>query len=237
MTFHVKLWWLRPWSTALLLRAANKNQRDMIDRQRAVNDQLFRDNRDLADGNAELRRQLANTTAPRGSGRALIGYEQSGGAKPEFVIVGIDRGAAGGKRIYASRDLGAPSFGAEEGRFDSAMKLITFMARMLVIDKPTYGEALARMAEIWANWDRDDKPALPQRRPQTAPRPDHGGWISGPSMTRIDSGTGPEGMWVGPPESGGLVFLGGEDDPGHIGMAITHGPERPAIENKEDKDD
>lgn len=198
-------WWSRPWHQCRLLRRDTERQgeallaqnrriidlkRDVAD-LRAANAQLFSDNQELAAHNAELQRQLRITSAaPAGSGRAMVGWEQAGGAKPEFVIVGIDRGAAGGKRIYASRDLGGPSFGIEPQDGSPTWKLVTFMARMLTIDKPGYGEALERMAEIWGNWD-DTTPALPPRT-RRLPRP--GAW------TEITPPGGEGRMYVGPPD-------------------------------------
>lgn len=76
---------------------------------------------------------------------------------PEFVLIGIDRKGAG-KRLIASRDLPGAALGMTAmddppPRF----QIRAVLARTLFIDKPTYSEAMARMAEIWRNWDRDER--------------------------------------------------------------------------------
>lgn len=71
----------------------------------------------------------------------------------EWMMVGRDVPA--GKRLYASRNLTGTDFRlAVDQHMDGQGWLVSsVLANMLIIDRPTYGECLAAMARIWANWD------------------------------------------------------------------------------------
>lgn len=173
-------WWLNPWREVRRLNDAAVRADYSLARMSGRLDEMCETARQdiatietLTGRNAELARQLAVAAdaGPR-SGKALVGWEQQGGARPEFVLAGVDRGRAGGKRLYASKDLGGTAFGMTE--MDDPpprWKLSTAMERMLTIDKPTYGEALAHLMRIWSNWDRAGRPALEGAvRPPQPPR-------------------------------------------------------------------
>lgn len=78
---------------------------------------------------------------------------------PKFVMVGIDR-PDGTVRLYASRDIPGAHWGmrdeltASGGIGEVAWHVDATMKNVLIIDKPTWGEAFARAFEIWANQDR-----------------------------------------------------------------------------------
>ena len=78
---------------------------------------------------------------------------------PEWVMVGVDVPA--GKRLYASKDLKGSAFqvasqilgsGSGDGWY-----LTTTMCHMLVITRPTYGECMAELMRIWANWENEGR--------------------------------------------------------------------------------
>jgi uncharacterized coiled-coil protein SlyX len=110
---------------------------------------------------ASLRGQLAAAvTDAKTSGAALST------AAPEFVLVGIPRGPGLGKRLMACRDPVVTAFAMTEMNDPPPRwKLGAILERLLVIDKPTYGEALNHMATIWGNWDRDEKTAIASASP------------------------------------------------------------------------
>jgi len=77
--------------------------------------------------------------------------------KPEFIMTGIQR-PDGTVRLYASRDLKSLNWGQRDLDYPHsgvAWDIDTDMQHMLIIDKPTWGEAFARAFEIWANEDRN----------------------------------------------------------------------------------
>ena len=85
---------------------------------------------------------------------------KAGELDPEWVMCGVDVPA--GKRLYASKDLKGSAFQLaidQHGNGDG-WHLTTTMCHMLVITKPTYGECLAELQRIWANWDAEGR-ALP----------------------------------------------------------------------------
>jgi hypothetical protein len=138
------------------LREANEIQRDRIDEQqerlkasaRELN--LLREQLNLASREASsLRGQLAAAvTGAKVSGAALAT------SVPEFVMVGISRGQ--GKRIQVSRDIEVTAFTmTEPGEGESRFKIGAVMAKLLVIDSPTYAGALSGLATIWANQDHE----------------------------------------------------------------------------------
>lgn len=86
--------------------------------------------------------------------------------KPEFVMTGIQK-PDGSVRLYASRDLKALNWGQRELKdYTTAWHIDADMQHMLVIDKPTWGEAFARAFEIWGNEDAEK--AIGQRQAKAA---------------------------------------------------------------------
>lgn len=78
---------------------------------------------------------------------------------PRFAMVGIDK-PDGGCLLYASRDLPQDKllWGVANDRYGTATgwHIDAEMRNVLIIDKRTWGEAFARLFEIWGNWDRND---------------------------------------------------------------------------------
>ena len=92
------------------------------------------------------------------------GYPSSrkaGELDPEWVMVGVDVPA--GKRLYASKDLKGSAFEAAMDAFGNGdgWHLTTTMQHMLVITRPTYGECLAELTRIWANWASEGRELPP----------------------------------------------------------------------------
>lgn len=165
-------WWLNPWGAVRGYRAANlrllgqlddwrkrsaENSRAAAHHEKTIReltDELAKSNRHIL----RLRGQLsAAVTDSKTSGSSLTDV------LPEFVLVGTPR-ANGGKRLMVSRDLNVTAFAMTE--MDDPpprWKLGVILEKMLMTDAPTYGEALAHIAKIWGNWDRDEakNPALP----------------------------------------------------------------------------
>lgn len=153
-----KIYW--PWTrlaaqarTIDYYQAQNRRMEQRIEAGTAENKRLAREINDL-------RRQHANVPGS---------FDRYGAAKPEFVIIGLDAGPGmcdgvrvdGRKRIMVSRDLTAASLGMTPlDNPPPRWSISAVMAKMLVIDKTSYGEALDRMAEIWANQDRDHRRAI-----------------------------------------------------------------------------
>jgi hypothetical protein len=97
--------------------------------------------------------------------------------KPEWLMLGVPNPR--GVRLYASRDLPQANFGQAVRDYETVWQLGAQIRNMLVIDKPSYPEAIARLFEIWANQDRDkaeiggERPALTAGRdalPGPAPK-------------------------------------------------------------------
>jgi hypothetical protein len=122
------------------------------------------ENRRLAAVTVELRKQL---TAARGASQIraqeaalLSNATQDKNSVVEFVIVGHDR-LGQGKRIMASRDLTGTKLGIAggEGGTNPKWQISAVMGGMLTTDAPTYEAALARVNQIWANWEREERAA------------------------------------------------------------------------------
>jgi hypothetical protein len=171
-------WWLNPWHEAAMLRKAAEGYEQRIDdlcgTARMDTAAIIELEHQLATASrtaAQLRSQLATAvTDSRTSGSAIAT------AMPEFVLVGIPRPSMQGKRLYASRNIEVTAFAMTEMGTDPHWKIGAVLRQLLVIDKPSYGQCLARMAEIWANWDREERgPSAGQLRHQMAldgdPRP------------------------------------------------------------------
>lgn len=91
---------------------------------------------------------------------------EPGAIRPEWVMVGIEIDG-GRKRVYASRHIGdKAAFSLPDSRSGGTgnWHLDTDMPQMLIIDRDTYGECLDELMLIWANWDRDARPAIGGRR-------------------------------------------------------------------------
>lgn len=76
----------------------------------------------------------------------------------EWAMIGMDVDA--GKRLYASRDLKGAAFGVavNEHTYDAdGWHFTGTLQKMLIITKPTYGECLAELMQIWENWDRNEQ--------------------------------------------------------------------------------
>ena len=94
--------------------------------------------------------------------------------KPEWLMLGVPNPR--GVRLYASRDLPQADFDQSVRDYETVWQLGAQMRNMLVIDKPTYPEAIARLFEIWNARERDElerqQAALPASRalPGHAPK-------------------------------------------------------------------
>lgn len=168
-------WWLRPWSEVRGLRAyASRQRRDLQARIDSLHQTAGRDIKTIRDLRDELARADCEIGSLRGQLAASVTGARTSGAAlstaaPEFVLVGIPRGAGLGKRLQASRDITVTAFAMTE--IDDPpprWKIGAIMERLLVIDKPTYGEALAHLATIWSNWDRDERPVIRDRQRRAA---------------------------------------------------------------------
>lgn len=169
MKLSVKLpWWAWPWRSNKILQGVVSGQlaeitklHDRLNEQREVKEEQLRLNavlhreleacgRDRTSLRAEVARWKSATAAAatdaRVSGSALSD------TTPEFVMVGLRRGA--GKRIQVSRDVRVTAFAmTEPDDPPPRFKLGAVLARLVMIDKPTYSEALAHLATMWANED------------------------------------------------------------------------------------
>ena len=149
----MKIW---PWSTIRELRRKLSWANSRVEHWARYIDKLERENR-------RLEAQLASVKPlDPGAAGAMDAHREN---SPDFVMLGLTR-PDGSKRVYASRDLPQAEFRlplispiGDVG----AYQLTSAMTNMLVVDKPAYDEAMARIREIWANWDRE-KAALPGTR-------------------------------------------------------------------------
>lgn len=148
-------WWLNPWREVRVLRWQRGEQeiriRRMAELVSEMSDNVTRLKGHLAAAERQLRGNLHTATADQ---------------KPEFVLVGIDRGPVLGKRLIAARDLP----GAELGMTaiddpPPRWQIRATLDRPLFIDGPDYATALDRMRAIWANWDKAATGGLPVEPP------------------------------------------------------------------------
>ena len=74
--------------------------------------------------------------------------------KPNHIMIGVDR-PDGSVRVYASRELPTDlGWGQREIRNHIiAWHIDADMTHVLIVDKPTWSEAYARVFEIWDNQD------------------------------------------------------------------------------------
>jgi hypothetical protein len=113
----------------------------MIDRQMNVIDKLREENR-------KLRRE-----PPRVVPGSSLDLPTS--ITPEFVLAGFGRGPAG-VRLIASRNLDGTNLTMTSFSDPPPRWLLTAkLGKALIIDKPTYGEALDHMSVIWRNWEAE----------------------------------------------------------------------------------
>jgi hypothetical protein len=77
--------------------------------------------------------------------------------KPNHIMVGVDR-PGGGVRLYASRDIPERTLRwalAQDQYFTgTGWHIDAELRQVLIIDRPTWGEAYAWAFEVWANQDR-----------------------------------------------------------------------------------
>jgi len=93
----------------------------------------------------------------RRDGSGYSTARKAGELDPEWVMAGVDVPA--GKRLYASKDLKGSAFHVAMDQYGNGdgWHLTSTMCHMLVITKPTYGECLAELMTIWANWDAEGR--------------------------------------------------------------------------------
>lgn len=153
----------------LVTGPTKRDLKQIIGEYRVLTSKLNTENTDLQARNRNLQSQLTMLAAPRGSNRALVGWESPGTASPQFVLYGLDRGAGRGVRLYASKDVAGTSFtGAADGiGGNSGMTLRATMGNMLTIDKASHREAIEHLFTIWRNWS-----ALPPAQGIEAPKED-----------------------------------------------------------------
>lgn len=154
----MKIW---PWSKIARLQGVIQFYRRRDDEMARRIELGMAENKRLAAVVNDQRKQLASVR-PLDPG-AVGAMETDRQNRPDFVMLGLTRPAGLGVRLYASRDLPQAQFGPPPMARDysaGAYLLHSVMSNMLVVDKPTYDEALARVREIWANWDRDKALAI-----------------------------------------------------------------------------
>jgi len=100
---------------------------------------------------------LARYGYVRDYGSGYSTARKAGELDPEWVMAGVDVPA--GKRLYASKDLKGSAFHVAMDQYGNGdgWHLTSTMCHMLVITKPTYGECLAELMTIWANWDAEGR--------------------------------------------------------------------------------
>jgi hypothetical protein len=175
-------WWLSPWREVRRI----ERERDVLVGQ--WNDQRIRIQA-LTGQLAEAERQNRNLMGAQTPEGAIPSSEQ-----PDFVLVGIPRGQ--GKRLLAARNLAGAHFGMTDAQDPPPRwKIMATLVQPLFIDAAAYPEAMARLQEIWANWDRE------AQREKRAALP------AEPSGRAHDSGRARE-LSTAP----GMLPAGGDDD-------------------------
>jgi hypothetical protein len=160
----MKIRWPRrlPWRTRRQLADVIRLMTaELTDRERRISELCTtaeQDTATIAFLEAELRR-LAGTE--RG---AMLSTQ-----KPDWVLVGIPRPGVG-VRVWASRELAGTSFDMTPmDQPPPRWKIAATMAQALTVDEPDYGAAMAKITEIWHNWDREA--ARTEARAHAVPRP------------------------------------------------------------------
>lgn len=91
---------------------------------------------------------------------AGLRHSPSGLPRPDWLMFGVPR-PDGSFRLYASREIHGADLLAVSGSFPylevTGISVGAEMRQTLIIDGASYGECLARMAEIWRNWDADGR--------------------------------------------------------------------------------
>lgn len=147
-------WWLNPWRECVALDGRISELCETARMDIATISQLEERLADQIDENLSLRGKLRAALAPQGNL-----HNATAAQVPEFVLVGIDRGNGQGKRLIAGRDLpGAALSMTDISDPPPRWVVAATLARPLFIDDADYAACLARMREIWMNWDRE-KPA------------------------------------------------------------------------------
>jgi hypothetical protein len=142
-----------PWSKIRALKRDAAHDRWQLKLALDENRNLVRQIRMQADQITSLKR-ITPRPLDEGAAGAMAADRKN---QPDFVMLGLTR-PDGLVRMYASRDLPQAEFGPPAPGRDftvGAYLLTSVMANMLVVDRPTYAECQARIAEIWANWDRE----------------------------------------------------------------------------------
>jgi hypothetical protein len=100
---------------------------------------------------------------------------------PEFIMTGVTK-PDGTKRLYASRNLDSPAWGQRE-TVEGTVRwhLRASLDQLLVIDRPTWGEAFTAAWTIWANQDRAHRQAIAAN--ESRHQPGHG------SLERVADGS------------------------------------------------
>jgi hypothetical protein len=140
------------------MAATIRSQGAVILRQQKLSLAIKADNRALRTRCTSLEKQVGDLL---GAGNPEGSFSRADAAEPEFCLVGLDRKGAG-KRLMASRNLaGTTMTMTDEKDPPPRWKLAAVMSNMLLIDKPTFGEALDHMGMIWRNWERDAREQEP----------------------------------------------------------------------------
>jgi hypothetical protein len=179
-------WWANPWREVRILRGVCDDYRQLTSKMNDEIADVAADNRRLVRERSEAERQLRNLMGAQTPEGAL-----ASSAQPDFVLVGIPRGQVG-VRLLAARNLAGTRFGMTDAQDPPPRwKIMATLVEPLFIDGQAYPEAMARLQEIWANWDREE---AQRRRPQLPGRSSSRGRAAGLS-------TGP-----------GMLTAGGDDD-------------------------
>lgn len=136
-------WWLNPWRECARLGQRIGDLCETAEMDIATI-------RTLEDRLAEAERQLRNLQGAQTPEGAL-----PAGGQPDFVLVGIPRPGLG-VRVLAARDMAGTRFGMTDAQDPPPRwKIMATLVQPLFVDDQDYGRALARVREIWANWERE----------------------------------------------------------------------------------
>jgi len=137
-------WWLRPWSAVRALRIEVRLRDAALETALLACDDLRKQNEQMR---AETRLASGGSPVAR-----PVGWEQPAGAVvPQLALLAFGRGDLPGIRVYASRDL-AGCVIEQAGEDDAARwRAHLIMGRLLVLNAPDFGSALADMARVWTS--------------------------------------------------------------------------------------
>ena len=186
-----------PWKTrAQLADVVRLLTDELTDRERRIGELCTTadaDQQTIAFLEAELRR-LAGTEHT-----AMLSTH-----KPDWVLVGIPRPGRG-VRVWASRELAGTAFDMTPmDQPPPRWKITATMQQALTVDEPGYAPAMAKISEIWANWDRDAAREAGGRKAR-----EHGGWTD---IGRTESGMALQMAPLGTPLPPAIMPDGGDDD-------------------------